>query len=175
MDFSFSEQHIAVRDTVRRLCQSEHQQLVAAAEENEALPRDVFTRWGELGLLGVRYPESDGGSGPDKISDCIVREELSYMSQGFASSWSAHSTPGSGRSGRHEIAQLGLVATDLHRTGGNSIVELGLPQDDVVQCLPRQGYRRAGDVHLLVCRMVQHAILQIDEVAAVLAGRAARR
>lgn len=91
MDFSFSEQHIAVRDTVRRLCQSEHQQLVVAAEENEALPREVFTRWGELGLLGVRYPESDGGSGLDKVSDCIVREELSYMSQGFASSWSAHS------------------------------------------------------------------------------------
>ena len=82
---------MAVRETVRRLCQSEHQKLVVAAEENETLPRDVFARWGELGLLGVRYPESDGGSGLDKISDCIVREELSYMSQGFASSWSAHS------------------------------------------------------------------------------------
>ena len=35
--------------------------------------------------------EADGGSGLDKVSDCIVREELSYMSQGFASSWSAHS------------------------------------------------------------------------------------
>lgn len=55
------------------------------------MPREVFARWGELGLLGVRYPESDGGGGLDKVSDCIVREELSYMSQGFASSWSAHS------------------------------------------------------------------------------------
>jgi butyryl-CoA dehydrogenase len=91
MDFTFSEQHLAVRETVQRLCQSEHQQLVAAAEENETLPREVFARWGELGLLGVRYPEKDGGSGLDKISDCIVREELSYMSQGFATSWSAHS------------------------------------------------------------------------------------
>ena len=83
MDFSFSEQQVAVRDTVRRLCR-EHQHLVGPAEENEALPREVFARWGELGLLGVRYPESDGGSGLDKVSDCIVREELSYMSQGFA-------------------------------------------------------------------------------------------
>jgi butyryl-CoA dehydrogenase len=32
----------------------------------------------------VRYPEADGGSGLDKISDCIVREELSYLSQAFA-------------------------------------------------------------------------------------------
>ncbi|TBR29304.1 MAG: acyl-CoA dehydrogenase family protein, partial [Reyranella sp.] len=67
MDFSFSEQHEAVRETVRRLCQTEHQKLVAAAEENEVLPREVFARWGELGLLGVRYPEADGGSGLDKV------------------------------------------------------------------------------------------------------------
>ena len=65
MDFTFSEQQVAVRDTVRRLCQAEHQRLVVAAEENEVLPREVFARWGELGLLGVRYPESDGGSGLD--------------------------------------------------------------------------------------------------------------
>lgn len=90
LDFSFSSEHESVRDTVRRLCQEELASLVVDAEENESFPRQTFRRWGELGLLGVRYPESDGGSGMDKVSDCIVREELSYMSQGFASSWSAH-------------------------------------------------------------------------------------
>jgi len=90
LDFTFSEEHEAVRDTVRRLCQQELSPLVMDAEENESFPRHVFKRWGELGLLGVRYSEQDGGSGMDKVSDCIVREELSYMSQGFASSWSAH-------------------------------------------------------------------------------------
>ena len=91
MDFRFSPEHDAVRATVRRLCAEELAPLVAAAEEDEAFPRHVFRRWGELVLLGVRYPEADGGSGMDKISDCIVREELSYCSQAFASSWSAHS------------------------------------------------------------------------------------
>lgn len=90
LDFTFSEEHEAVRDTVRRLCQQELAPLVVDAEENESFPRQVFKRWGELGLLGVRYSEEAGGSGMDKVSDCIVREELSYMSQGFASSWSAH-------------------------------------------------------------------------------------
>lgn len=90
LDFSFSAEHESVRDTVRRLCQDELAPLVVEAEENERFPRQAFTRWGELGLLGVRYPEADGGSGMDKVSDCIVREELSYMSQGFASAWSAH-------------------------------------------------------------------------------------
>jgi alkylation response protein AidB-like acyl-CoA dehydrogenase len=90
LDFSFSDEHESVRDTVRRFCREELAPLVAEAEETEVFPRGIFKRWGELGLLGVRYPECDGGSGLDKVSDCIVREELSYMSQAFASSWSAH-------------------------------------------------------------------------------------
>lgn len=91
LDFSFSPEHEAVRDTVRRLCREELAPLVAPAEETETFPKQVFKRWGELGLFGVRYPEADGGSGLDKVSDCIVREELSYLSQAFATSWSAHS------------------------------------------------------------------------------------
>lgn len=90
LNFTFSTEHDAVRDTVRRLCREELAPLVEEAEENEHFPKAVFKRWGELGLLGVRYPEADGGSDMDKVSDCIVREELSYMSQAFASSWSAH-------------------------------------------------------------------------------------
>jgi alkylation response protein AidB-like acyl-CoA dehydrogenase len=91
LNFSFSPEQEAVRDTVRRLCQDELAPLVNHAEETETFPRHVFKRWGELGLLGVRYPEADGGSGLDKVSDCIVREELSYMSQAFATTWSAQS------------------------------------------------------------------------------------
>lgn len=90
LDFSFDDTHESVRDTVRRLCREELAPLVVPAEEGEIFPREIFRRWGELGLLGVRYPVQDGGSGLDKVSDCIVREELSYLSQAFASSWSAH-------------------------------------------------------------------------------------
>lgn len=90
LSFQFSSEHTSVRETIKRLCRDEMASLVEAAEEGERFPKHVFKRWGELGLLGVRYPESDGGSGMDKVSDCIVREELSYMSQAFATSWSAH-------------------------------------------------------------------------------------
>jgi len=90
MDFTFSAEHEQVRDTVRRFAETEIAPLVRDAEESERFPKDIFLRWGELGLLGVRYPVEDGGSGFDKIADCIVREELSRVSQGFASAWSAH-------------------------------------------------------------------------------------
>lgn len=91
MNFEFSPEHEAVRDTVRRHCREELAPLLEEAEEHERFPQQVFKRWGELGLIGVRYPEEIGGSGLDKISDCIVREELSYFSQAFATTWSAHS------------------------------------------------------------------------------------
>jgi alkylation response protein AidB-like acyl-CoA dehydrogenase len=90
MDFEFSSQHEQVRETIARFVAEEIAPLVSEAEETEVFPRELFRKWAELGLLGVRYPEADGGSGFDKISDCIVREELSRACQAFASSWSAH-------------------------------------------------------------------------------------
>jgi butyryl-CoA dehydrogenase len=90
MDFTYSTEHEQVRDVVRRFCHTEIAPLVAQAEETETFPVEIFRKWGDLGLLGLRYPEADGGAGMDKVADCIVREELSAVSQAFATSWSAH-------------------------------------------------------------------------------------
>jgi butyryl-CoA dehydrogenase len=91
MDFSFSTEHLQVRDLIRRFCRTEIAPLVQQAEETETFPIEMFRKWGELGLFGLRYPEADGGSGMDKVADCIVREEISAVSQAFATTWSAHS------------------------------------------------------------------------------------
>jgi alkylation response protein AidB-like acyl-CoA dehydrogenase len=90
MNFEFSPQQEQVRETVRRFALQDIAPRVAEAEESEVFPRELFRKWGEVGLIGVRYPEADGGAGFDKVSDCIVREEMSRVSQAFASSWSAH-------------------------------------------------------------------------------------
>jgi alkylation response protein AidB-like acyl-CoA dehydrogenase len=90
MDFEIAEEHAQFREMVRRFCAAEMAPLVEEAEETETFPRQLVKRWAELGLLGVRYPVADGGSGGDKISDCILREEMSRVCQAFASSWSAH-------------------------------------------------------------------------------------
>jgi len=109
LDFSFSPEHEAVRDTVRRFCAEEIAPLVREAEEAEVFPKHLFRKWGELGLLGARYPAEDGGSGMDKVSDCIVREELSFVSQGIASSWSAHTHLG--------IWPIWRVGTEAQKAG----------------------------------------------------------
>jgi butyryl-CoA dehydrogenase len=57
-----------VRETITRFVAEDIAPLVSEAEETEVFPRELFRKWAELGLLGVRYPEADGGSGFDKIA-----------------------------------------------------------------------------------------------------------
>jgi hypothetical protein len=90
MDFQWSPEHVQLREMVRRFCQQELTPYVTEAEETETFPKQLFRVWGAQGLLGVRYPEADGGAGMDKVADCIVREEISRVWQSFAAAWSAH-------------------------------------------------------------------------------------
>lgn len=91
MDFTFTPEQEALRETVRRFAETELAPLVREADDNELFPKHLFRRFGELGLIGVRYPAEDGGTGFDKVSDCILREEMSRVCQAFSSSWSGHS------------------------------------------------------------------------------------
>jgi len=129
LDFSFSPEHDAVRETVRRLCQDEVAPLVRDAEETETFPRELFRKWGEMGLIGARYPQADGGSGMDKVADCIIREEMSAVCQGFASSWSAHS-----HLGIWPIWKAGTAAQKLRcfvpALAGEKIAGFGLSEPD---------------------------------------------
>ncbi len=72
----FTEEHEMFRKTVRDFVQKE---LAPHAEEwskAEEFPREVFTRMGELGLLGIRYPEEYGGSGLGYFYSVVYAEEL---------------------------------------------------------------------------------------------------
>ena len=48
LDFSFSAEHIAVREMAARFAKQEMLPLVREAEENEKFPRELFKKWGEL-------------------------------------------------------------------------------------------------------------------------------
>jgi butyryl-CoA dehydrogenase len=91
MDFSLSTEHELSRDLIRRFCKTEIAPLVQQAEETETFPVEIYRKWRDLGVIGIRYPAADGGSGMAKVADCIVREEISAVSQSFATAWSAHS------------------------------------------------------------------------------------
>ncbi len=89
MDFEFSAAQEQVRETVIRFAQKEIAPRVREIEETETFPVDLFRKFAAVGLMGVRYPEADGGAGMDKVSDCIVREEMSRVCQSVSAAWSA--------------------------------------------------------------------------------------
>jgi alkylation response protein AidB-like acyl-CoA dehydrogenase len=94
MDFSLTPQQEMLRDTVRRFFQTEVAPIARVCDDEERFPKEMIRQWGDMGLIGIRYPEEDGGSGFDKLGECLAREEMSRVSQAFASTWSVQAHMG---------------------------------------------------------------------------------
>lgn len=74
--FAEEEQQL-FRQEVRRFVESEVIPCVDDWEKNEQIPRSFWLRLGELGYLGLDYPESYGGSGTNFVAKKIFFAELS--------------------------------------------------------------------------------------------------
>jgi alkylation response protein AidB-like acyl-CoA dehydrogenase len=84
MDFSFSPEHEAFRKTVRTFAEEVVAPRARELDERAEFPTDIVLRMGELGLLGLPYPEEYGGSGADFVSVCIAIEELARVDASVA-------------------------------------------------------------------------------------------
>jgi acyl-CoA dehydrogenase len=90
-DALFRPEHDELRKEVRAFVERELQPNTRAWEAEEAFPKELFMRIGELGFFGLKYPEDTGGSGPDLLADAVVTEELARCgSAGVAASLGAH-------------------------------------------------------------------------------------
>ncbi len=67
-----------LRATVRRFMETEVLPYLDSWERDGSLPRSLHVTAGELGLLGVAFPESVGGGGGDLIDAMTVVEEMHY-------------------------------------------------------------------------------------------------
>ncbi|MCP4418625.1 MAG: acyl-CoA dehydrogenase [Chloroflexi bacterium] len=73
----FSEEHQMLRQTIRRFVESEINPNVEAWEEDRSFPaHDLFKKMGDLGLLGITYPEEYGGMGLDHWYQVVMLEEI---------------------------------------------------------------------------------------------------
>ena len=90
----FHEQHLAVREMVREFARDEVAPVAARLDAEAKFPWENIKRMGELGLLGVPWPEELGGAGLDLISYMIVIEELAKVDASHGLTISAHTTLG---------------------------------------------------------------------------------
>ncbi len=77
----FTPDHDLLRRTIRNWVDTEIAPHVAEWEEAGDFPDDVFRRAGDLGFLGLSFPESAGGQGGDYWSQVVFLEELGRVSQ----------------------------------------------------------------------------------------------
>ena len=101
----FNEQHLAVREMVRAFARDEVAPIAARHDETQEFPWDTVKRMGELGLLGVPWPEDLGGAGFDLIAYMITIHEMAKVDASHAITISAHTTLGTS-----PIVQFGTPA-----------------------------------------------------------------
>jgi alkylation response protein AidB-like acyl-CoA dehydrogenase len=96
LDFSLSEEQQLLKKTVRDFAEAELGPHSREWDEKQEFPREVFTKLGDLGLMGVVWPAEYGGSAMSTLDYAIVMEELSRVDAGVALSVAAHNSLCSG-------------------------------------------------------------------------------
>ena len=74
----YNEDHEAFRSTVRRFVAEHLEPHAAKWDEDGIIPKDVWPKAGELGLLCPTVPEEYGGLGLDFGYNAIIDEEIGY-------------------------------------------------------------------------------------------------
>ncbi len=81
----FSDEHRMLRDQLRRFVDEEVRPNGDKWEAAGEIPRQTLRRMGELGFLGIRYPEKYGGAGMNALGSVVLAEELGRSSySGFS-------------------------------------------------------------------------------------------
>ncbi len=104
MDFEISEENRMFREAIRDFAEKEIVPLVDEAEATHTFPKQLFKKMGDQSFLCPRYPLEMGGGGGDKITECIMVEELCRIDVGIAGSL---------------MVQSGLATAPIYRFGSD--------------------------------------------------------
>jgi len=142
----FTAEHEAFRRTVRRFVESEINPHVEAWEEARLWPaHTVLKKMGDLGLLGLSYPEAYGGGGVDYWFNVVLLEELgradcAAVPMGIA----VHTdmaTPALAEFGSEELKQRFLVPA----IAGDMVAAIGVSEPDAGSDVASIRTRAAAD------------------------------
>ena len=107
MNFELSDEQRQIRETLADFAEREIKPNSSKWDKEAVFPRHVAEQLGELGFLGVAFPEQYGGGGADTLSQVLVVEGISRYDAGVGLSCAAHMSLSSGH--------IGLFASDAQR------------------------------------------------------------
>ncbi|HZV51411.1 MAG TPA: acyl-CoA dehydrogenase family protein [Candidatus Dormibacteraeota bacterium] len=76
MDFNFSDEQLAIRDTIRELVQDKVAPRAAEVDEKAEYPKDIERLFAENGVLAIPFPERYGGVSGSSVTICMGIEEI---------------------------------------------------------------------------------------------------
>lgn len=91
LNFGLGEDIEMLRDQVYQFAQNEIAPLAEQADAENQFPNQLWTKLGDMGLLGVTVSEQYGGSEMGYLAHTIAMEEVSRASGGIGLSYGAHS------------------------------------------------------------------------------------
>jgi alkylation response protein AidB-like acyl-CoA dehydrogenase len=94
MDFKLTDEQISIRDTVQDFAQKEIAPHIMTFDEKKEFPQEIIRKLGELGMMGIIYPESYGGAGMGYIEYALIVEELSAVDPSVGLIVAAHNSLG---------------------------------------------------------------------------------
>jgi alkylation response protein AidB-like acyl-CoA dehydrogenase len=94
MDFDLSPDHELIRRTVRDFAEQEVAPVAEHLDKTKSFPYEIVRKLGELGFMGIPFPEEYGGSGGDSLAYAIAVEELTRVDSSVAITLCAHTSLG---------------------------------------------------------------------------------
>src|SRR5579884_855748 len=90
MNFDLDAEQFEIRDMVRRFTEQEITPHAEEWDETYHFPREIYSKMGELGLMGMTTPEEYGGSALSRLTAALVYEELAKGEMATAVGLSVH-------------------------------------------------------------------------------------
>ena len=94
MRFDLTEEQQQIRRLVRDFADGEVRPVAEELDREKRFPYEIVAKLGELGLMGMPYPEEYGGGGADTLSYAIAIEELARVDSSVAITMAAHTSLG---------------------------------------------------------------------------------
>ncbi|MEJ2105056.1 MAG: acyl-CoA dehydrogenase family protein [Ignavibacteriaceae bacterium] len=85
-----TENQTLIRDTIRDFAQNKIKPKVMEWDEAQTFPMEIFKELGELGFMGIIFPEEYGGAGLGYVEFVIIIEELGIVDPSISLSVAAH-------------------------------------------------------------------------------------
>ncbi|MGX9930157.1 acyl-CoA dehydrogenase family protein [Virgibacillus salarius] len=76
MNFELSKEQLMIKKMVKDFAENVIQPRAIEIDKEAKFPIDIFDQLGELGILGIPFPEEYGGSGGDTLSYALAVEEI---------------------------------------------------------------------------------------------------